>query len=63
MLTTLIDIAGEVHVSADGHQLPEFEAPGHTSGVADAESHEDHGHRDHGFGGIGGRRREFAQRF
>lgn len=41
---------------ADGHQLSKFQATGHTAGVAHAESHEDHGDRDHGFGSVGGRR-------
>jgi len=51
-----VDIAGEVHVPADGHQLPEFQATGHTAaGVAHTESHEDHGYRDRGFGYAGGR--------
>jgi len=62
-----IDIAGEVHVPADGHQLPELQATGHAAaGVAHSESHEDHGDRDHGFGGVGVGRRDvlwFAQGF
>lgn len=34
-------VAGEVHVPADGDELPELQAAGHAAGVANAESHED----------------------